>query len=153
MSCQAFFVAFVLIKSFNWNNESIPWLLFESLTTLFGFIAFGLDGRPQIYLKAARTLKLLLLLKINHFLAEAIKNLILSLKNQGKILIPAALLIYIYALIGIHSFSSKVLLIKTTNTTVAGLLITSLRVQTGQSTKTRCFYAVRGNAQLWMVYS
>ena len=77
----------------------------------------------------------------------------LALANVKKILFPAALLLYIFALIGLYSFSGKKVLIKVMSLIVAGLLIMSSKQKVGQSTRTKCFFAEREAAQSWTEFN
>lgn len=74
------------------------------------------------------------------------QNLLTALAKVGNILIPALVIIYVYAVVGLYTFSGTLYAIQTSSTTGAGLPTTSSGHQTGQSTKPRYSYAVRNNA-------
>lgn len=56
------------------------------------------------YFKAIRTLRIALVIKQSDLLNHQFIKLINSLKSVGKILIPAAMFICFYALVGLYSF-------------------------------------------------
>lgn len=59
-------------------------------------------------LKAFRSIKILYFIKIFSPINQAASNLLNSLQNVGSVLVPAAVFIYMYAIIGLFSFSGKI---------------------------------------------
>ena len=82
------------------------WLLLNLLTNISAYLAFGLSDYPEParYLKAFKILRLLIIVKEFDYLQVPAAKLIYSLSSVGKILFPAALFIYFYAIIGLYSF-------------------------------------------------
>jgi len=59
-----------------------------------------------MYVKALRCLRLLLIVRETSLIVPAF-NMLTSLKSISNVLGPAILFIYIYAIIGLYSFSSN----------------------------------------------
>ncbi len=55
-------------------------------------------------MNAAKTLRIFFIVKQSHSLSNTALHLINSLRSVGKILFPAAMFIYFYAVIGLFSF-------------------------------------------------
>jgi hypothetical protein len=80
-------------------------LFLDALTNITGYLALDLlDYEVTRYMKAFKTLRVLLLVKRSLLLSHTAANLINSLRSVGKILFPAAMFIYFYAVIGLFSF-------------------------------------------------
>jgi hypothetical protein len=62
---------------------------------------------PEIsrYLKAIRTIKLLFIIKEIEILCKPASDLMNALAKVGNILIPAIVIIYVYAVVGLYTFS------------------------------------------------
>ena len=73
--------------------------------------------------------------------------LVASVKKASNVLVPALCLLYIYATVGLYSFSSTFAFIQTSNTTSAGTPTTGEGQPTGLSTRRRCSYVGKGHAR------
>ena len=105
------------------------------LTIVSGFIGYGLtDSEVQRYFKAIRALKLLFLIKEVKIFNEPASHLVNALAKVGNILIPALFIIYIYAVVGLYTFSGNPYPIQTLNTTDAEAPTISIRIPIGQFT-------------------
>ena len=106
--CHILFFIYFIVRLLEWKNEKIFWLLFDFLLVISGIVAYSLeDGEPQRYFKAFRTLRLIYFIKEIKFLNEPSAHLIMALAKVGNLLIPALLIIYIYAVVGLYSFSGS----------------------------------------------
>ena len=57
------------------------------------------------YFKALRTLRLLYFIKELEFLNKPASDLMLALAKIGNLLIPAIVIIYVYAVVGLYAFA------------------------------------------------
>jgi hypothetical protein len=94
------------MKLTRFKDQILFWLVLDLITNLSSYIAFGLSNYPEPvrYLKAIKILRLLMIIKESDYLQISAAKLIFSLSSVGKILFPAALFIYFYAIIGLYSF-------------------------------------------------
>lgn len=78
------------------------------MTIVFGFIGIGLeDDEVSRYFKALRTFRLIFLIKEIRIFNEPASYLMTALAKVGNILIPALFIIYIYAVVGLYTFSGN----------------------------------------------
>lgn len=106
LAFQIFFSICIMIKFTQYESQNFFWLIIDILTNISAYLAFGLSSQPEAvrYFKAAKILRLLLIVKESKFLRVPAAKLINSLSSAGKILFPAVLFIYFYAVVGLYSF-------------------------------------------------
>lgn len=146
--CHSFFILLFFVKCMCFKKgESWVFLGLDLFCIVTGVIGGALHNNEVArYFKAMRTLRMLFFIKEISILAKPVQNLLTALAKVGNILIPALVIIYVYAVVGLYTFSGTLYAIQTSSTTGAGLPTTSTNHQTGQSTKRRYSYAVRNNA-------
>jgi hypothetical protein len=78
----------------------------DLITNICGYLSYGLNDFPEPvrYFKAIKIIRLLMIVKDSTYLQVPAAKLIYSLSSVGKILFPAVLFIYFYAVIGLYSF-------------------------------------------------
>lgn len=109
LGLQIFFSISILLKFVQYEQQQAFWMVLDIGTNICGYLAFGLgkeggQGQASRYLRSLKTLRLLLIVKESSYLKVPASNLISSLSSVGKILLPAAMFIYFYAVIGLYSF-------------------------------------------------
>ena len=106
LGLQVFFTISIVIKLIDWQKQSLFWILLDLSTNICAYVAYGLSAFPEPvrYLKAFKILRLLMIVKETNYLLVPATKLMNSLSSVGKILFPAALFIYFYAVIGLYSF-------------------------------------------------
>jgi hypothetical protein len=82
------------------------WMIMDFSLVGLGITGYLLEeGEVLRYVKAFRALRLIFLIKEIKFLNEPTTHLITALAKVGNILIPCLLIIYVYAVVGLYSFS------------------------------------------------
>lgn len=79
-------------------------------TSIAGIIAFTLNDtsfETARYFKAYRALKIIFLIRQIKYFYDPAYSLMTSLAKIGNLLIPILFIIYMYAVIGLYSFTGK----------------------------------------------
>ena len=103
--CQGLFLVRLVLKLIVLERSEIIWNLLDFLTIVSAFIGHNISNdETGKYLLAIRALKLIFMIKEVQELNEEVGRFMSSFKKASYILVPALILIYIYAIIGLYSF-------------------------------------------------
>lgn len=95
----------LVLKLIVLERSEIIWNLLDFLTIVSAFIGHNISNdETGKYLLAIRALKLIFMIKEVQELNEEVGRFMSSFKKASYILVPALILIYIYAIIGLYSF-------------------------------------------------
>ena len=126
-------------------------MILDFLTIICGFVGYGLNNDDVArYFKAIRALRLLFIIKEIKILNEPANSLMTALAKVGNVLIPALLIIYIYAVVGLYTFAGNFIFIKISNTVSAELLIMSTKLRIGLFMRIKFSSAVKDPVLLLM---
>jgi hypothetical protein len=78
--------------------------IISNISGYIGIAAEEFSEEAERYIKVVTTLRLLFFIKESVYLKFEATNLINSLKTVGKILFPAAMFIFFYAVVGLYAF-------------------------------------------------
>ena len=103
--CQGLFLVRLVLKLIVLERSEIIWNLLDFLTIASAFIGHNISNdETGKYLLAIRALKLIFMIKEVQEPNEEVGRFMSSFKKASYILVPALILIYIYAIIGLYSF-------------------------------------------------
>ena len=101
-----------LLKVGSKERDGIFWIFLDFITIASSFIGLNIsDIDVAKYFLAVRILKLIFIIKEIPNLNQEMIIFLSSLRKAVSILVPAIILTYIYAVVGLHFFSGIFLLI------------------------------------------
>ena len=110
--CQGIFLLLFLVKLANHQQYEKLWLVVDLMTVVATFLGIHIQHEEvSRYFRAVRTLRIAFLIKEIEVLNQQMHILISSVKKASNVLVPALCLLYIYAAVGLYSFSGTYLFI------------------------------------------
>ena len=110
--CQGIFLLLFVMRLVNWQQYEKLWLAIDLLTVTATFIGIHLQNQEVAkYFQAVRTFRIAFLIKEIEGLNEQMHILVSSVKKASNVLVPALCLLYVYAAVGLYSFSGTFFII------------------------------------------